>query len=246
MAMIRCRECGKEISSTATQCPNCGAATIQGRFRGEYKGLAINWVFIAVFILTGLILIFKNFEFFADYLKTDYKEAYMKYYEEGRKGFWKFILGLGLFVGGAIDLLVLRRRLAQIERRERAYQRQADQQNQREMRGTFAFLPNGGWRCVCGRTNFGYTSTCACGKNKEELAKNQGKAESERWLCRKCGASSPSVVTRCIRCGSPKEEMQPTKPAEPAPGNVDKVFCIACGARLTDGASFCAKCGKKQ
>jgi hypothetical protein len=32
-----------------------------------------------------------------------------------------------------------------------------------------AILNAGGWKCACGRTNYGYISTCACGKGKLEV-----------------------------------------------------------------------------
>ncbi len=30
-------------------------------------------------------------------------------------------------------------------------------------------IADGGWKCTCGRTNYNYVSTCACGKNKREV-----------------------------------------------------------------------------
>ena len=29
-------------------------------------------------------------------------------------------------------------------------------------------LDEGGWKCVCGRVNYHYVSSCACGKNRRE------------------------------------------------------------------------------
>ena len=35
-------------------------------------------------------------------------------------------------------------------------------------------LDEGGWKCVCGRVNYHYVSSCACGKNRREgEVKNQ-------------------------------------------------------------------------
>lgn len=37
MAMIRCRECGNEISEYAEKCPNCGVKTRYGKSQEEKK-----------------------------------------------------------------------------------------------------------------------------------------------------------------------------------------------------------------
>ena len=39
-------------------------------------------------------------------------------------------------------------------------------------------LKNGGWKCDCGRANFDYVSTCACGKNKREVLYNRSHPDS--------------------------------------------------------------------
>lgn len=46
MAIAPCRECGKEISTEATTCPNCGAARRQTVVPG-----CLGWAAIAVFVL---------------------------------------------------------------------------------------------------------------------------------------------------------------------------------------------------
>jgi hypothetical protein len=46
MAMKKCKKCGKEISSSAKTCPNCGAK----------QGLGAGWI-IALLIATGLVLL---------------------------------------------------------------------------------------------------------------------------------------------------------------------------------------------
>ncbi len=48
MALIKCKECGKEISDQATTCPNCGAKT-------ESANNSINWfgVIIGIILFIG-------------------------------------------------------------------------------------------------------------------------------------------------------------------------------------------------
>lgn len=56
MALIKCKECGHEISKTAQTCPNCGAKNIQA---GLITQVAI-WIFIFFIIWTFLIEPTKN------------------------------------------------------------------------------------------------------------------------------------------------------------------------------------------
>src|SRR5260370_34378543 len=44
MALTKCKECGKEISTTADKCPSCGAST------GSHKGLGC-LLFVCISIL---------------------------------------------------------------------------------------------------------------------------------------------------------------------------------------------------
>ena len=40
-------------------------------------------------------------------------------------------------------------------------------------------LNNGGWECVCGKTNPAYTGTCCCGRTKTEVLDSK-KQEKEK------------------------------------------------------------------
>jgi len=69
-------------------------------------------------------------------------------------------------------------------------------------------LPNGFWRCVCGRTNAAYVSSCACGVNKRELKLVKQEQANEDvipqgfWKC-SCGIVNASYVFSCA-CGASK------------------------------------------
>ena len=66
MALIECRECGKEISKKAEMCPNCGSATKSGKKvkrkerhkrKGHFQGagcILIIIYLIRVFIIVAL------------------------------------------------------------------------------------------------------------------------------------------------------------------------------------------------
>ena len=58
MALIKCAECGKEISDSAERCPNCGCTTKAGKVRAEEKGFGIFGIIAIGFMVVGIILLF--------------------------------------------------------------------------------------------------------------------------------------------------------------------------------------------
>ncbi len=64
MALIKCRECGKEISSEATSCPNCGAPVKEDEIKKEIKaGIKIGKKIAIIFIIALLLIIVVAFIF---------------------------------------------------------------------------------------------------------------------------------------------------------------------------------------
>jgi hypothetical protein len=55
MALIKCRECGKEISSKAQACPNCGAAARKGFGCVGSTLIIIAGVFVIGAIVSGIV-----------------------------------------------------------------------------------------------------------------------------------------------------------------------------------------------
>lgn len=56
MALIKCRECGSEISSRAESCPNCGAKTRFGMNEGSRKQMSTTIVVLLPASVVGTIL----------------------------------------------------------------------------------------------------------------------------------------------------------------------------------------------
>lgn len=57
MAMIKCRECGREISDSAAVCPHCGRKTRSGiRAEGEKANSTMFFIALAVLVLGGIML----------------------------------------------------------------------------------------------------------------------------------------------------------------------------------------------
>lgn len=57
MALIKCSECGKEISSNAKNCPNCGNPVNKGEFHKELATAKKVAIFIIVLIILFIISI---------------------------------------------------------------------------------------------------------------------------------------------------------------------------------------------
>ena len=105
-------------------------------------------------------------------------------------------------------------------------------------------VPEGGWRCICGRAHQPYESSCACGQTKRAVLDGTatatrfvpfGKPEPQPvkpqdWTCT-CGREHLSYETSCI-CGKTKHEVvtagivlpepEPQPIPEPMPEPVDE------------------------
>jgi len=72
-------------------------------------------------------------------------------------------------------------------------------------------LPEGGWRCSCGRGHPKYETSCICGKtktdnlNKIEVEKNKTEnfmTNNQLLFCRKCGEKLIDNSRFCRKCGT--------------------------------------------
>ncbi len=95
MAMIKCRECGKEISSRAEVCPNCGAKTRYGVQSSE--GKVAGWILIIGIILglLGIFLLFSGIQ------SIQSSSQWYYHYTPSNSEITQISLGGGL-IGGAI------------------------------------------------------------------------------------------------------------------------------------------------
>ena len=60
MALIKCTECGKEISDCAERCPNCGCTTKAGQDKAEMKGLGVSGMIGLVLGVIGFIMLWNG------------------------------------------------------------------------------------------------------------------------------------------------------------------------------------------
>ena len=79
MALIKCKECEKEISSDAVNCPSCGAPVKpikkKGGFLNFLKKMVITWLVIAAVFYAGFLYIKNSFQEKAAAVKVEKAEA---------------------------------------------------------------------------------------------------------------------------------------------------------------------------
>ena len=186
MALITCSECGKEISDNAKQCPHCGCGTRFGKEAAQANGLAVASIVNSVVGFIGacwfcfnLVPISNGVDYYGSWGKWLSKD------DEAAGIFFKVFVGLGLAIGSVIVSKRLKRK-AEWQAQQAAvthptipvcndpstripdelYENVKDNDSfslKREQS-----VPSG-WRCICGRINANYVSTCVCGKNKRDL-----------------------------------------------------------------------------
>lgn len=98
MAMITCKECGKEISSTAERCPHCGCKTRYGKETEDSKrNSTALWVGLALVVI-GAILFFPACMTMIE--EADNWYFWNVYREESNAVIWKLAIGAGMLAGG--------------------------------------------------------------------------------------------------------------------------------------------------
>jgi len=133
MALIKCKECGKEISGTAESCPHCGYKTQHGKTAAMNQTLRIKrWIYVGALLL-GLVLVVTNIgTLFSRYDEWELADGivrdiwgitevtfleYLGVHNE-RSVFWATIIGAIMIPCGTVGTLV---NLPRMERRESEY-----------------------------------------------------------------------------------------------------------------------------
>lgn len=115
MALINCKECGKEISTTAEACPHCGSRTQYGKSVAEKKSLLTKYAIWGFLIVFGVVLFFSSFTPCAEFLdewKMVKKSlfysgvSFMEYVVHKRMGIvlLELVTGVGLIIVGVISM----------------------------------------------------------------------------------------------------------------------------------------------
>ena len=106
--------------------------------------------------------------------------------------------------------------IATVQRNDEGEQCPKAQEQERKCTGVA--LPNGFWKCACGRTNAAYVSSCACGINKSDIilvreqpkesqtVSNSSVGRYGSWTC-SCGRTNAAYVSSCA-CGANKRDFE--------------------------------------
>lgn len=186
MALINCRECGKQISDSAKQCPHCGCGTQFGKNVAQAQGLNVALLIGCVAGLIGMFLFWSGLMPMQEGI-ADYGSLFRWLDRDDEAGgiFVKVCFGLGMTIGSVVISLKVRREAKWQAQRMAAKHPTVPIPNTPDMRipdelfdGAEEDVPfhakreksvPNGWKCSCGRTNAIYVSTCACGKNKHDI-----------------------------------------------------------------------------
>lgn len=63
MALIRCHECGKNVSTNAIQCPHCGTTIIKQNsyhFKSEFAKKALKFAVYIIFPILAAVILWKG------------------------------------------------------------------------------------------------------------------------------------------------------------------------------------------
>lgn len=174
MALIKCKECGKEISSIAEKCPHCGYKTEYGDKQSQTKATGIELLIYCILLLVGLVLVLWNIgtliELFGRWsdIKDWYRISFFGYLSDKEQMgvFWKVFIGLILMVTCVFNINNIYNRLkadaheAEIEKNKEASKRLPKLKME---------VRSDDWKCVCGNVNRNYITTCSCGRSKRDV-----------------------------------------------------------------------------
>lgn len=203
MALVRCKECGKEISGSAETCPHCGCKTAHGQVVVQNKTWGMQLLIHIACVAIGLFLVLCNAGTFFELLdkweyinKYWYETSFLEYLsdKEQMAVFWKMVFGSVMLIGGIVDAVVVYMKLVNNTKASQPHESEVMQ------------IHSDDWKCTCGRVNRPYVSTCACGRSKYigevEAEKNTA---LEKWRCVGCGTENAAKVKYCQNCGVTKE-----------------------------------------
>lgn len=185
MAMIRCKDCKKEISEVAPRCPYCGAQT---KFGVDRRISLLSIIALLCLSVGAALILWSGMQWFIDiarYKDNDWRtegynyESPLTEHEEGVVGrFWGGIVmclvASGLY--GGISAVK-----KEIEAEEWLAKKTLPPEKNTVGAATkqeYILLTNGGWKCTCGKVNEYYTGTCSCGIHKRD-AENAAKIRQE-------------------------------------------------------------------
>lgn len=116
MALITCKECGKEISSTAESCPHCGHKTETATQNAQLKDRSIAFYIAVAAVFIGLFILIPALST----LMENYNDWYFwNWYTDRSDEVVRNIgLGVGLIGGGLGVVIWLRKTAKEMSKKE--------------------------------------------------------------------------------------------------------------------------------
>ncbi len=192
MALIKCKECGKEISSAADVCPNCGCPTDAGVAKKEKDEIDKVRRVLNVFSWIGcipLLICLYNFVNLSSRDKYLLQHGTVTDTVSEKVVFW-FGVFLAMFLAEVILRFVIGPKLKARENYNSTWT---------PLNINGSSQSSDGWRCSsCGKKNPYSSDMCSCGYSRN--SKNTKGA----WLCPACGKRNPDTLYHCS-CGYGKE-----------------------------------------
>lgn len=264
MALIKCSECGKEISDQAEICPNCGVKTkaCQVKQANQETEKAINTASLIsiVFVIIGIVLlgsslitIFENLDKYSYWIKYGWAD-YSDVFSIG--DVIKIIIGMFLI---SIGVGTPRATKDEIYRKTHPINNSINT-----------------WKCPnCGKdnpANFFFCSSCSCKKPRLKSISNTwtcrkcgtenssntrycSKCEANKpvevnnqeWTCPDCNKSNSSIYNTCQHCGSsrPRNTVHKSTVSTPQPAKADTETPTPPQQAHTSANKFCSNCGEK-
>ena len=116
MALITCKECGKEISSTAESCPHCGHKTETAAKNAQLKDRSIAFYIALAAVCIGLFLLIPALST----LMENYNDWYFWNWYTDRSDEVVRNIGLGIgLTGGGLGVMLGLRQKAKKEQNEK-------------------------------------------------------------------------------------------------------------------------------
>lgn len=115
MALIKCHECGREISDSAEHCPHCGCKTKQGEKTKERKGLAVNYIVVLVLGCIGLLLYFSALPDLTGHSSSFWNRGRWIYDEDTVAAVFKVTMGIGFAIGAVIDMVLIGQKAKELD-----------------------------------------------------------------------------------------------------------------------------------
>lgn len=196
MSLIKCKECGREISGTAENCPHCGYRTAHGRIVTEAKTVLVVFVLSVVAIVFGLLLFFTNldeamelYEGIAKY-GLDQLVVVMKYRSsEFKKACLWNDIGLILIIVGIITMVGVKKKSDAIDKSgNNGFVREIQEQKNGVIRS--------------------YSQLNSANIKATNEAKKTPVNNSQRWECSQCHHTNPPAIQACTRCGAPRRAQE--------------------------------------